>query len=370
MIPYLLLLFIPFLCGFIAVGGKKNRAYLYCGTGEYVKERNLTLPLFFIILFFLLALRDISIGNDTANYKYYFDLFRVSSIDNILNKENEVLYAVLCWAIGQITDNYQWFLASVAAITLIPIATFYMEERKHSYLKMILFLNMSTFIMLFSGIRQSIAFSIGLLAFNFVRKKKVFLFLICVVIAMGFHQSAFILLIMYPLYYITFRKKHLFLIIPLIGTIYVFNQRVFGVLTSILSVFSDEYLDTAVSATGATTMLLLFSIFLVFAYLVPKEELINRDMMGLRNFLLLSVVIQCFAPVHNLVMRMNYYYILFIPVLIPKLIDSSSVKYRQSAKIAEIVMCIFFTLYYVVTIYNSMQTGGALHTVPYVPFWR
>jgi hypothetical protein len=78
-------------------------------------------------------------------------------------------------------------------------------------------------------------------------------------------------------------------------------------------------------------MLILFLIFTVFAYLVPDESKLDPDTIGMRNFLLLAVAIQMFAPLHSLAMRMNYYYIVFIPLLtvqIPALLRS--IIYRRN----------------------------------------
>ena len=69
--------------------------------------------------------------------------------------------------------------------------------------------------------------------------------------------------------------------------------------------------DASITQTGAFTMLMLFVMFAVFAFLVPDDATLDAETIGLRNFLLLSIVLQMFAPLHTLAMRMNYYYIIF-----------------------------------------------------------
>lgn len=370
MIPYILLLVITFFFCFVAKTKEKRK--LFIGTGELIAENNLAVSVFFLMLCFLLACRSIQIGNDTANYKYFFDNYSNQSLSQALDGELEPLFGALNWLIGRFTDNFQIYLAIVTTITLIPIAVLYSQDKRHSYLKIILFVNMSVFVMLFSGIRQAIAMSMGIIAFHFVKKKKLIPFLVVVFITMAVHASAFILLIMYPLYYIKFKKRHLYIIVPLMAITYIFNKQIFTGLLSIMTLFTARYDDYAsLGNTGAVTMIICFVAFSVFAYIIPDAQKEDAEFIGMRNYLLLATLFQCFAPLHSLAMRMNYYYILFIPLVITKAISYTDTKWEQIAKIAEIVMCVFFTVYFLFTVYSGCQAdGGALNTYPYIPFWR
>lgn len=369
MIPYCILLIVPFFFCFVAKT-RKERKFIV-GSGGKVSENNLAILVFFLMLWILLACRGVEIGIDTANYKYYFRIHSNLSFLQIFDGETEPLFKLLNWVIGKITKNFHIYLAIIGAITVIPIAALYNQDKRHSYLKIILFVNMSVFILLFSGIRQSIAMGIGLIAFYFVKKKKLILFLLTVFIAIGIHASAFMLFAMYPLYYFKLKKKHLFIIVPLVITTYIFNRQIFTVLLNIMTLFSSRYEDyTSLNNTGAVTMIICFAAFSLFAYIFPDEKKEDEEFIGMRNYLLLVTLLQCFAPLHSLAMRMNYYYILFVPVVLPKVLSYADKRWRQVVKVAEIVMCVFFTFYFLYNVYIGCQTdGGALNTYPYIPFW-
>ena len=113
-------------------------------------------------------------------------------------------------------------------------------------------------------------------------------------------------------------------------------------------------------------MIILFVMFAVFAFLIPDETKIDSETIGLRNFLLFSIVIQMFAPLHSLSMRMNYYYIVFIPLLLPKIIKYKSERYKQVAVVARHVMVIFFFIYFFI----NASVGGGLRVFPYHFFWE
>ena len=198
---------------------------------------------------------------------------------------------------------------------------------------MVLFAISSVLVILFSGIRQSIAIGIGMVAFGFVRRKQFWRFLICVILAMGFHSSAVLLLLLYPVYHVKITKNWLYWIVPVMITVYLINQEIFSFLLFILSRYS-RFAGT-ISSTGAYTILILFAMLGVFSFLIPEEKKLSPDTVGLRNILLLVIVLQMFAPLHSLAMRMNYYFIPFVPILIPRIIRCRRKEMTQVAEALE-----------------------------------
>lgn len=370
MIPYFVLVFMPAAFSLIAVQRRARVGYTFrIGRSTSISSNSLAVPFFFFLLFLLLALRDETIGRDLPNYHYYFRVYSEQSIKELSTSWYEILFRWLNWLIGRITSSFQWYLAIMAAVVIIPIARIYSEDRRRSYLKIVLFVNMSTFAMLFSGIRQSIAMAIGMMAYSSVRRRKIVPFIVATLMAILVHHSGFMILLMYPLYRIRFKRRHLLFIVPLIAAILVFNGQIFGLLSTILSEYSDKY-DSIATSTGAYGSLLLFAVLTVFCFVIVDDTTIDEETLGLRNFLLLVVAIQCFAAVSPLVMRLNYYYILFIPVLLPKVIEVSRGDRKQIGQVGEYVMCLFFTLYFMIRIYTAYKTGNSpLDTVPYLPFW-
>jgi hypothetical protein len=136
------------------------------------------------------------------------------------------------------------------------------------------------------------------------------------------------------------------------------------------SVFGEKY-DGETTETGAYAMLILFAIFTVFAYVLPDEKLMDKETLGQRNLLLMALMLQCFAPVHVLAMRLNYYFIIFIPVLIPKILKYHKRSLKKLTIASQVVMIGFFVLYYLINTYESCKTGiSDLNTYPYIPFWK
>ena len=371
MLPYILLFLISVLFSFATVKKQNNQYVVVMGKNDNIKRNNCAIIAFFVLLLLIMALRDESVGRDLVGYRISFkDIISRKNTD-IIKEDEDTLYVFLNWIVGKFTTNFQWFIAISSALTLIPIFYVYNQNKNYSVLKILLFLNMTTFPMVFSGIRQSIAMGIGMIAYLFVKSKNIIPFVISVVIAIGFHHSAFILFFMYPLYHFAFKRKHLLVIIPAVLTIFVFNKQVFAFLTDIMGTFSEEYSNVEMTETGAIGSLILFIIFAVFCYIIPDEKSMSKELFGLRNFMVFVVILQCFAPLHTLAMRLNYYYILFVPILVPQIMTLSRVSYRQVSLWGGRIMSVFFTYLYLSTVVTSYYSGiSTLDIIPYTFFWQ
>lgn len=375
MFPYVILMFAPLLVYQVALTRRENQTgrewSLSIGKEPEVLNNSLIVPLFFLLYFLILSLRHELIGRDLQNYKHYFDYYSTLQFRDVVKEGGDTLYFLLTWVIGKFTDNYQVFLVIIAALTVFPIAKVYSEDKQYGFLKIVLFMNMSVFILLFSGLRQSLAIAVGMIAYEFVRKKKPFWFLVFALIAWGFHHSGFMILLYYPLYFMKLKKNQLWFVIPSIVTVFVFNKQIFGWATQLLfSIMGDKY-ETEMEETGAYLMIILFALFVIAAYFFPDEKKMDAEALGLRNFLLMSLLLQSFAPLHTLSMRMNYYFIVFIPIAVPKMFKHTKDNIKDVARIAKGVIVGFFVVYYLYTTFISCRTGiSALDTYPYVPFWE
>lgn len=333
-------------------------------SSDYEKKNKKAMAFFFTLLTILVMFRHESVGNDTRNYIYIFEKFSNMPWSEVGKDSLELGFSYFNKFVSLFTDNYQVFFAVTAVITSAMIYPTYKRLCVDSALTIVILCTMANFVMMFSGIRQMLAIGIGFIAYEFTRKKKLIPFIICVVVAMLFHTSAFMLLFMYPLFHARITKKWLLVVVPVLGVIFVFNKEIFSFLNLIISRITR--FDGEITSTGSFTMLLLFIIFTVFAFLVPDETKLDKETIALRNFLLLTLVIQMFAPLHNLAMRMNYYYSIFIPLLLPKIVESRSSAWSQVAVFGRHVMVVFFLIYFFI----NANGGGNLNVFPYHFFWE
>lgn len=350
MLPYCFLVIVPVLAGTFKIKGLNYR------------KQDAVICTFFFILFSLLALRSVEVGRDLQVYRYYFFEFAKMDWNEATIPLKEPAYFLLNKAVASFTDNFQWLLAACAFLTVYPIDRVYKDEIEDPVWTIALFICMSTFIMLFSGLRQSIAMALGMLAFQCAKGHKFLPFLIVVAAAILFHRSAFILLIIYPLYHAKITKKWLYVVIPCLVAVFVYNKQIFTFMT----LFIEDYYQSTISETGAYGTLILLILLSVYSFAVADETRLDDTTRGMRNILLLSVALQMFAPLHTLAMRMNYYFLLFTPLLIPKIAAQSRPRYAQVVRLSRYVMIVFFFAYFFI----SCPKSNALDTFPYKFFWE
>ena len=143
--------------------------------------------------------------------------------------------------------------------------------------------------------------------------------------------------------------------------VYVFKTPIFTILLTFLW---DEY--GSADTTGATTILMLLILFGCYSYILPEDNDLDKDTIAMRNILLLSIVIQYFAMLHPLSMRMNYYFLIYIPILIPKIASRSKKQFTQIARLSVIVMTAYFFIYFIRSVITDKDS---LNIFPYIPFW-
>jgi uncharacterized membrane protein len=82
--------------------------------------------------------------------------------------------------------------------------------------------------------------------------------------------------------------------------------------------------------------------------------------------LALAVFIQMFSTISVITMRMNYYFLIFLPVLIPRITNRWKSADQFIRNVVNIVMIVFFLLYYFIKAYSV----DSMNIYPYIPFWN
>ena len=331
------------------------------------QKNKIILGSFFVILITILCLRDVSCGIDLENYKIFWNSALNMSFKSGINQyEIETGYHAIEYFISRFTDDFQIFLSIVAILSIAPLWYFYKKESEMPILTILLFVTIAPFTMFFSGLRQAIAIAIAVPAFYLAKNKKMFCFIAIVILATLIHTSAVLLFVIYPLYHAKITKKWLLFVIPIIVVIFIFNEQIFSFMLRFLK---DEYAErySELESTGAYSVLILLILFGIYSFLIPDNEKLDGETIAMRNFLLFSICIQCFAPIHTLAMRMNYYFLIFIPILIPRIIKYRKQSLREVTQLSQVVFTLFFAVYF---FYEAYTGADVLSIYPYIPFWK
>ena len=325
---------------------------------------------FFIIWLLLLVLRSETVGVDLPVYKYHFFNYSrlgwTEIIKGIFTGRYEAGYLVICKVLSYISKNFHIVKALCAMVSIIPIWKLYRNEGRYGFLTIVTFINVSPFVMYFSGLRQAMAMAFVVPCYYFCKNNELKKFVLTVFVAFLFHKSALIMLCMYPVYHLQLKKTvHLLYLLPLELFVYVYNVPIFRLLLTFMEgKYYDRYVGS-IGATGAYAVTLLLTVILIYTYFIPDKELLDKDTIGLRNVFTMSVFLQVFSAASTVAMRMNYYFLLLVPLLISKIIRCGNKNYRDLIKLSIICMVVFFTVYY---FYGAYTDTDILQVYPYVTF--
>lgn len=322
--------------------------YLFANDLHYTKREvdRITIVFFFTAYLLLLCLRDYSVGVDTYGYVEEYEYTRLLGWGAAMDYGDEEIGFKIFRMIVQCFGGARLFVSIAAILIVVPVMYLYQKEAEGSIICISFFLISLLFEMFFSGMRQSIAIALGVPAYYLVKKKSLFKFLLIVALACSFHKSAIVLLALYPAYHLRITKIWLWAIIP--AMVFVVWQNEFF-LDLIFKLAGKEYTDGYSYLTGDSgqlKLMILFVMLAIYSYVIFDEKLAGKEEMGLRNILLMAAFIHLLTPFHPTISRINYYFILFIPVAISRINNRCTKQMCELRTIATAVMPMFFIVYF------------------------
>lgn len=320
----------------------------------------------FTLVFMLLALRHQSMGIDLGYYSVYhtgyldsFDVLSNLSWSEVLNTKQylnyEYGYILLNKLIGSVWHDRQFFMAACALLSIYPVARMTMENSASPILSCVIYLVLPVFEILFSGLRQGLAVGICCWAIGFVQEKKLITFLLTVLLACLFHDASFIFLLAYPIYHIRLNRELRLVSILLIPLVFLFRVQLFQVLSLLFKQNAE------MDHNGALNLLILFSgIYAVCALFVRADD---AEKNGYLNLFFIACMIQVFGNVYSTALRVGYYFIPYVILLIPGVVEEMEPRLRVIAKLTVVLFFVVFGL-------SKLHSISWAMTYPYYWFWQ
>ncbi|WP_064093142.1 EpsG family protein [Rossellomorea aquimaris] len=318
-----------------------------------------------ISLFVVMALRDVSVGTDILGYlneyengKYYL---------NNLIRDSELGYSYFNYALGQLGLNFQAYLAIIAAIFVITMSLLYYLYSKNILLSFYLHVTIGIFAMSMSGLRQTIAISLTILAFIYLIKNKKILFFIFVGIAYFFHNSAIVFLLVFFLRKIRINKKTGFIIYGLSCVAFI-GRGLFGSLVQQLT--PEKYIRYLDNTAYVNPLLIVVVMALPLACLFFWPKSSNEHNEDYIRVMSISFVLSCInfvvfflAMEIPLFERISLYFMIYITLLIPNVIQG--IKSKNIRVIAMMACIIFPLIQFIIS-----TPGGSMGIDNYKFFWE
>lgn len=316
------------------------------GSIVYNKYRQVLATLAGLLCILQSGLRHIAVGADTYAYKLMFEqdikLSWSEVYQNIINvyfhnEGKDAGYILFEKLMSFLSTDYQVYLILVAVIFFVPFFRFvYKNTNNLSDILYAVIIYQSLFFSFFSitGLRQTIATGFCLVAFEFIKSRKLTPFILIVIVGAFIHKSCLLFL---PFYWIANYKKSIpmFYGALLSYPIMTYLSRAFVLQLAKISA-SDNYLGYAEQeGAGAISFSIFYVLMTLLGFVILQRNrvfLYNKRMIA--NAVIMGLFFLPLTFTSAALMRIVQYFSIFIVLFVPffstekKLIGSNKLYLR------------------------------------------
>lgn len=285
-------------------------------------------------LMFLVSVMRYGMGNDYFSYMRIFDEISAAGWGEALTLGYEPLFTVITKLISALTDSYEVMYGIYSVLILAPVAFAIYKWSDNVWLSTAAYLCLTFFYASLSFIRQSLAVSLLILAFGFIREKKIVPVLIIAVAAIGFHYTAVAFIPMYLLSLIKPTKKYMIIFgsvsVGALITCLIMKAAganplnlVADIVTAVTGRDYSSYIGTTWFETGFDVRYLVMPLavlgLVIVSYFLGWKEKKEAD--TLLQFTLINTVIWLFITYAFIIERFSMYIFIFSLFTIPSVLS-------------------------------------------------
>lgn len=357
--------------------------FFYRNGSSYQKNKKFVISSF-LILFFVEALRGSNVGWDTQTYINHFNSINayvhgMSSYSSAYEKW-EKLWVALNALVGIVLKDSQWLLAAASMIILVGFGYFILHnvnENESAFWPVFFFMALGQYFSTMNLLRQYCAMAIAINIYtvlqNGISKKNIVKSLILLAVAFGFHTTGILYAAIILVFIIPITRKTITAILCVAGICYVgfsnilrYFADIFPKYARYVVIFFNGEKYTGATLGGYTQILTLLKIIVVCAtFLLNPQYKENKALYKLSFFAIISVGGALMTTQISLAGRVNYYFEIFLILLIPKLINR--MKSRRTMLYSIVFLLGWMTFLFLIYGNNGNMTKGCM---PYSFFWQ
>ena len=276
-----------------------------------------------IPVFVMIAFRAESVGKDTAGYLHAYSLFdpNISLIQLWNEWDTEKGYVALCYILKQIGLSERSVLFTEALTFCFSIIYFCKYCAKDKlFILMVAVLSLSEFAI--SGVRQTFALSIFLIAYRFAQEKRWVIYALLGILALLFHTSAILVFPCCILIHVKFNNRALWLYIIVLVFSLLSMKTIFGKVSSMLDY--DEY--QLMSLEGGYVSFAASLLFCCAVMANYKIESNNLKFQQASHYTVLYALFSAIRFVNVMIMRVLLYLSVFPYLMIDSMHESHKSK--------------------------------------------
>lgn len=359
------------LIGFLILSG----IFVYYN-GRSNNRDSIFLVITFTIFAILVGLRSVTVGNDTASYTILFNEISSTQI-LLLETRFEKGFIYLNKILSFIWDDPQILFIVASVIIMFSFAVFIKRYSDNIWLSVLIFFTFGYYSGSNNTIRQFIALSIVLWAYDYILKKKLLKFVVLIMIASQFHITAITFILAYPLANLKLSKKNIILFISIAAIGYGAFNILLNIALKIFPQYSyyvgSEYMTGGIRLASVMNFLVLAIIGVLFwgssirKYKFTKKGNITYnasvDIWGI--YLIISILLTFISFKFNLIERFAEYFTVSVIITLPNIV--SRIKNKTLKVLNYVGISIFFILYSTIILVYRPEWN---QIYPYKFFWQ
>lgn len=350
--------------------------FTYLGTRKNDKYLNIWIVLAIVIPCIVAGARDTSIGTDTMTYivplKNYAN--QVPNLARFMLYGNaEPGFLLYVYFVTKWTNHLFWICFGIELFCMVFV---YLALRdngvgKYTWIGMLVF-HLMFYSFTLNLVRQFMGLSVGLYSFKYIksRKWKTYCF-ISILLTILIHRISFILLFIYPIYWLSvgktestsiiykffrkYRKLSRILIIFGACTVVLFAAQIITIVSVLFNRFQGQVENIKVFSITWTNLLFMFPFVIIF--FMYRRPLIEKNPdFGFYNLaLIISVILWQLQGLSKESYRVTFYFQYFLVLMIPLCIKNIRVRSNRFALLCifTISMVAYYINYFVINLYNE-----------------
>lgn len=319
------------------------------------KSRKVSFFTCFLLILILGIIRNESLGVDVDAYRSYF-LGTYSNLNIkffIGNFNYDLGYVLLNKVVRFFTNDFRIFEILVYCLSFGIFSTIIFKESKFPALSFLIYIGLEFIGFNMCILRQSIACALCFLAFYCLEKNKKAQYFLLVILAVLFHKTAILFLLVY---FLTINKQNLTSYLYNIIFAFLFFLLLNLVFPKVFGFYSNDHSSDVVTGQGYK-LLLFYIIVTLLTKIILHGNNSKGDIMKY-NSSLGSVYMQTGALSFALFTRVTKYFAILFTLSVPNIVYTS--KYR---KIYIVIYSIMFSILYIYGLYSN-----ELKIVPFKSF--
>ena len=291
---------------------------------EHGKKYFLIFSGFLLCLYAGLRAQNLQI--DIPTYVQMYEKYARYSFGQIIqlfsSEIRDPTYYFTAWLFSRVFTDAQWWLAVVGAFYIVVVCLVIYKESERPLISLLMVLSLGYFSFVLSGLRQSIAMTIAMIAYLYIKKRKPIKFILLVILASLFHMSAILFLIAYPLGRAKLGIWHIVSFGIMVVLFLGFQSTIRSFLSEILAdsqygSYADR--ETALNFSGFIIQICMFIFNLLYYSKGVKED---KNAIVLYNLAFIGLSLQLFSSMIAEFFRLSYYFSFANILLVPLAISS------------------------------------------------